>query len=70
MFSSSSSLSVSQLRICRSCLWFQIAPNVVLTDEEIEMKQKQEYHAYQNEEYTFLRELGLLKEDDEPLPDV
>ena len=51
-------------------MWFQIAPNVVLTDEEIEMKQKQEYHAYQNEEYTFLRELGLLKEDDEPLPDV
>lgn len=64
-------LSLCQSWSSRCCLlWFQIAPNVVLTDEEIEMKQKQEYHAYQNEEYSFLRELGLLKEDEEPLPEV
>ena len=48
----------------------QIAPNVVLTDEEIEMKQKLEYQTYLNDEYSFLRELGILKEEDEPLPEV
>ncbi|KAK6180530.1 hypothetical protein SNE40_012670 [Patella caerulea] len=46
-----------------------IAPNVVLTDEEIEIKQKIEYQAYLDEESSFLRELGL-KDDSEPLPEV
>lgn len=48
----------------------QIAPNVVLTDEEIEYRMKQEYQAYLDEEAAFLRELGLLKEEDEPLPET
>lgn len=47
-----------------------IAPNVVLTDEEIEQKQKQEYQAYLKEEYNFLRELGIVKEEEEALPNV
>ncbi|KAL8583506.1 hypothetical protein ACOMHN_056316 [Nucella lapillus] len=47
-----------------------IAPNVQLTDEEIEVKQKLEYQAYKSEEYTFLRELGIVKEEEEALPDV
>lgn len=47
-----------------------IAPNVVLTDEEIEYRMKQEYQAYLDEEAAFLRELGLLKEEDEPLPET
>lgn len=54
-------------------LWIfspQIAPNVVLTDEEIEYRMKQEYQAYLDEEAAFLRELGLLKEEDEPLPET
>lgn len=45
-----------------------IAPNVILTDEEIEYRMKQEYHQFKEEEQAFLRELGLLKEDEEPLP--
>ena len=48
----------------------QIAPNVILTDEEIEYRMKQEYQAYLDEESAFLRELGLLKEEDEPLPET
>ena len=48
----------------------QIAPNVVLTDEEIEMKMKFEYQQYLKDEYTFLRELGLLKDEEEELPEV
>lgn len=47
----------------------QIAPNVVLTDEEIEYRQKNEYLAFQDAENNFLRELGILK-DDEPLPET
>ncbi|ESP02449.1 hypothetical protein LOTGIDRAFT_199692 [Lottia gigantea] len=47
-----------------------IAPNVVLTDEEIEIKQKIEYQNYLDEEASFLRELGLLKEEAEPLPEI
>ena len=43
---------------------------MTLTDEEIEMKQKQEYQAYMNEEYSFLRELGIVKEEEEALPEV
>lgn len=44
-----------------------IAPNVILTDEEIEYRLKQEYQAYVEAENNFLRELGITKED-EPLP--
>ena len=53
------------------CIFFlQIAPNVVLTDEEIEYRQKLEYQAYLDEESNFLRELGLKEEIEEPLPAV
>ncbi|KAK3092104.1 hypothetical protein FSP39_025223 [Pinctada imbricata] len=47
-----------------------IAPNVVLSDEEIEFRLKQEYQQYVDEETAFLRELGILKEEDEPLPET
>lgn len=47
-----------------------IAPNVQLTDEEIEYRMKQEYHQFKEEETAFLRELGLLKEEEEPLPET
>ena len=46
----------------------QIAPQVQLTDEEIEYRQKMEYHAYLEEEDKFLRELGLKEEAPEVLP--
>lgn len=48
---------------------FQIAPNIQLSEEEIEYRQKQEYTAYLDEENTFLRELGL-KDDDELMPET
>ncbi|KAH3693237.1 hypothetical protein DPMN_192641 [Dreissena polymorpha] len=44
-----------------------IAPNVLLTDEEIEYRLKLEYQAYMEAEGNFLRELGITKEE-EPLP--
>ncbi|XP_076440866.1 dynein axonemal intermediate chain 3-like isoform X2 [Babylonia areolata] len=47
-----------------------IAPNVQLTDEQIEANQKQEYQAYLNDEFSFLRELGIIKEEEEALPEV
>ncbi|XP_060606254.1 dynein axonemal intermediate chain 3-like [Ruditapes philippinarum] len=47
-----------------------IAPNVILTDEEVEYRQKNEYQAYVEVETNFLRELGILKEDAEPLPET
>ena len=50
--------------------YFQIAPNVVLTDEEIEYRQKNEYQAYIETETNFLRELGIIKEDAEQLPET
>ena len=43
----------------------QIAPNVTLTDEEKEMRDKSEYQAFQEEERNFLSKLGILKDDDE-----
>lgn len=46
-----------------------IAPNVLLTDEEIEYRQKQEFQAFCDEENKFLRELGIIT-DDEPLPET
>lgn len=49
-------------KIQSSC--FQIAPNVMLTDEEIEYCQKMEFQAFCDEENAFLRELGLIKDDD------
>lgn len=45
-----------------------IAPNVQLTDEELEIRMKMEYKEYLDEEDKFLRELGLKDEADEPLP--
>ena len=48
----------------------QIAPNVQLTDEEVEYRMKMEYNQFKEEEQSFLRELGLLKEEDEPLPET
>ena len=53
-----------------SCLCLQIAPNVQLTEEEINYRQKMEYQAYIDEESNFLRELGLKEEVEEPLPEV
>lgn len=47
-----------------------IAPNVQLTDEEVEYRMKMEYNQFKEEEQSFLRELGLLKEEDEPLPET
>lgn len=41
-----------------------------MTDEEIEYRMKQEYHQFKEEETAFLRELGLLKEEEEPLPET
>ena len=56
--------------LCTASFFLQIAPNVVLTDEEIEYRQKLEYQAYLDEESNFLRELGLKEEIEEPLPAV
>ncbi|CAH1773609.1 unnamed protein product [Owenia fusiformis] len=47
-----------------------IAPNVQLTEDEIVYRMKQEYNAYLDEEASFLRDLGLKQEEDEPLPEV
>ncbi|XP_048256413.1 dynein axonemal intermediate chain 3-like isoform X4 [Haliotis rufescens] len=47
-----------------------IAPNVVLTEEELEYKAKMEYIEYEKEEANFLRELGLKAEEEEVLPEV
>ena len=47
---------------------FQIAPQVQLTDEEIEYRMKQEYQTYLEEEDKFLRELGLKEDAPEVLP--
>jgi len=53
------------------CIFFypQIAPNVILTDEELENRQKNEYQSYVDDENSFLRELGILKDED-PLPET
>lgn len=40
-----------------------IAPQVVLTDDELEHRMKLEYEQYLEEESVFLRDLGLLKDD-------
>nr|KAG5698305.1 hypothetical protein BaRGS_017007 [Batillaria attramentaria] len=47
-----------------------IAPNVTLTDEEIEYKMKLEYKAFLDEQHNFLREMGIVKEEEEALPEV
>ena len=59
---------IFNLQWCVFC-YFQIAPNVLLTDEEIEYRQKQEFQAFCDEENKFLRELGIIT-DDEPLPET
>ena len=41
----------------------QIAPQVLLTDEEISSRMAHEYAAFVAEETIFLRELGLLKDE-------
>ena len=46
----------------------QIAPNIQLTDEELEIRMRMEYKEYVDEEDKFLRELGLKDEQEEPLP--
>ena len=43
--------------------------NVILTDEELENRQKNEYQSYVDDENSFLRELGILKDED-PLPET
>ena len=43
---------------------------MILTDDEIEYRQKQEFQAFTDEETAFLRELGILKEEEEPLPET
>ena len=53
----------------RANLLLQIAPNVVLTDEEIEYRQKTEFQAFCEEENAFLRELGLIKDEELPIPE-
>ncbi|XP_067929011.1 dynein axonemal intermediate chain 3-like [Watersipora subatra] len=47
-----------------------IAPGVTLTDEEKDMRDKNEYNAFLEEERNFLRLLGILKEEDEVLPET
>ena len=46
---------------------FQIAPFVQLSNEEIEFRMQQEYQKYLEEEASFLRNLGLLKDDSEEI---
>ncbi|KAF6028504.1 WDR63 [Bugula neritina] len=48
----------------------EIAPNVTLTDEEKDMRDKNEYNGFLEEERNFLRLLGILKEDEEILPET
>lgn len=43
---------------------------MTLTDEEKEMRDKNEYNAFREDEKNFLRLLGILKEDDEILPET
>jgi len=52
-------------------LFLQIAPNVSLSEEERDHRDRAEYHAFQEEERNFLRSLGILKEDEDEikLPD-
>lgn len=40
----------------------QIAPQINLTDDEIEYRMRMEYQAYLEEETAFLRQLGILDE--------
>ncbi|ELT93513.1 hypothetical protein CAPTEDRAFT_210544 [Capitella teleta] len=47
-----------------------IAPNVTLTDEEVEQRMKMEYQQYMEEENSLLRQLGLKEEVEEPLPQL
>lgn len=47
-----------------------IAPQHQLTDEEVLYRQKQEYQTFLEAEHAFLRELGLIKEEEEELPVV
>jgi len=42
---------------------WQTAAQPALTDDEQEYQMKLEYQAYLEEEQTFLRDLGLLKDD-------
>lgn len=44
----------------------QVPPQVVLTDDEQENRMKLEYQAYLEEEWVFLRDLGLLKDETMP----
>lgn len=38
-----------------------------MTDEEKDMRDKNEYNAFQEEEKNFLKQLGILKEEEEIL---
>lgn len=40
----------------------QIAPQINLTDDEIDYRMRMEYQAYLEEETAFLRHLGILDE--------
>lgn len=42
--------------------FFKIAPQVVLSDEEIEQRMRNDYQAYLGEEAAFLRSLGMAEE--------
>ena len=46
-----------------------MAPQAVLTDDELEQRMKLEYEQYLEEETVFLRDLGLLKDDLPPAAD-
>ena len=51
-------------------LTIQIAPNVTLTEEEVDQRQRVEYAAFVEEENAFLRDLGLKEEEKEELPQI
>ena len=53
-----------------SCFVRQIAPQVFLTEDELEHRMKMEYQQFLEAEATFLRDLGLLKEEEEMLPET
>lgn len=47
----------------------QIAPQIQLTDEEVEMRLKAEYQQYVEDESNFLRALGLKDDTEELIPE-
>ncbi len=46
-----------------------MAPQVTVTEDELEQRMKQEYYAYLQEEDKFLRAMGLKEDTPEPIDD-